>query len=219
MNASSTQKAYTSNHKRYFDSISNKKAIYTLGVGPAGCGKTYVACTAAIRMLTKKEVKKVVITRPAVCAGEEHGFLPGDINGKMQPYVRPIYDCILDNMAKSQLEKYIESDAIEISPFAYMRGRTFSNTIIIADECQNTTPLQMKMLLTRVGMNSSMIITGDPDQSDIAPGYANGLTDLLDRIDRHFETVDECVIDLIKFEMDDILRNNVMNKILDLYKL
>ena len=211
-------KPYTKMHKRYHDSITDRRTVVTVGVGAAGCGKTYIACTAAIRMLTSKEVKKIIITRPAVCADESHGFLPGDINGKMQPFVRPIYDCLLDSINKQQLKRYLEDESIEIAPLAYMRGRTFSNAVIIADETQNMTVPQMKMLLTRVGMESKIVITGDPNQSDlkVRDGF-NGLNDLMQRVEQNFDTSDECVVDVVSFTNDDILRNESIDRILQLY--
>jgi len=209
-------KAFTLNHKRYVQSIYSKHSPIVIGVGPAGCGKTYIACTTAIQQLLKKDVSKIIITRPTANVDEEHGFLPGSIEDKMEPYLNPIYDCFLESISKQQLKKYLSDDTINICPLGFMRGRTFNNAIIIADETQNTTKMQMKMLLTRIGRESKMVITGDVDQSDI--GCENGLQDILKKIDNQFNEKDESIIDVIEFEQPDILRNEIVMKVLDLYK-
>lgn len=234
-------KPYTQVHHRYHDSVSNPKVVVTVGVGAAGCGKTYVACTAAVRLLTANKVSKVVVTRPAVCVDEEHGFLPGDIHGKMRPYVQPIYDCMLDSVSKAQLTKFIEQERLEIAPLAYMRGRTFAKALVIADEAQNMTIAQMKMLLTRVGVGSSIVITGDPSQSDLM-GRKNGLSDLIDRVERMIETRSETatetslltapearwatqlqtasgdpLVDVVRFGASEMLRNDAITSLLELY--
>jgi phosphate starvation-inducible PhoH-like protein len=211
-------KPYTATHRRYYDSISDPRTIITVGAGAAGCGKTHIACTAAMRLLKSRQVAKVVITRPAVCVDEQHGFLPGDISGKMQPYIQPIYDCIRESVTKPQLAKYIDDGVIEIAPLAYMRGRTFNDALVIVDEAQNTTVSQMKMLLTRVGARASIVITGDPSQSDLGAGTVNGLNDLLTRVERSFELNDECVIDVVSFSVEtDMLRNDAIERILEMY--
>jgi phosphate starvation-inducible PhoH-like protein len=210
-------KQFTSSHKHLLDSLYSKHSPVTVVVGPAGSGKTYISCTAAIRQLHKKQFDKIIITRPAKTVDEDQGYLPGGVNNKMNPYVKPIYDSLLENISPAQLKKYIDTNAIEICPLGYMRGRTFHNAFIVADECQNTTINQMKMLLTRMGENSRMVITGDLLQSDI-DDKTNGLNDIVHRCEKKFLEEDECIINLIKFESDDIIRSDVIKEILKLYE-
>lgn len=206
-------KPYTAAHLRYHDSIADPRVVVTVGVGSAGCGKTYIACSAAVRMLTSRRVSKIVVTRPAVCVDEEHGFLPGDINGKMQPYVRPIYDCMLDFVTKAQLKKFLDNDELEIAPLAYMRGRTFAKAVVIADEAQNMTVAQTKMLLTRVGAGSSLVIAGDPGQTDVG---SSGLCDLLRRLEARGDRA-PAYVDVVRFGDADMLRNDAITDLLGLY--
>ena len=210
-------KTYTANHKKYFSALNNDKSNIVVSVGSAGCGKTYIACTSAIRKLTKKQIDKIIITRPVVSVDEDQGFLPGNINSKMSPFMKPIYDCFSEYVNKHQLKTYLDNDVIEICPLGFMRGRTFNNSIIIADEVQNATPKQMKMLLTRIGFNSKMIVTGDLTQSDIKG--LNGLQDLINRSEKLFEFKDESPIELVTFEDIDILRSESVEKIIEMYKL
>ena len=210
-------KQFTSSHKYLLDSLYSKHSPVTVVVGPAGSGKTYISCTAAIRQLHKKEFDKIVITRPAKTVDEDQGYLPGGVNNKMNPYMKPIYDCFLDNINNSQLKKFIDTNVIEVCPLGYMRGRTFHNTFIVADECQNTTVNQMKMLLTRLGENSRMVITGDLLQSDISDNN-NGLHDIVHRCEKKFLEKDECIINLIRFQPEDIIRSDVIEEILKLYE-
>jgi phosphate starvation-inducible PhoH-like protein len=144
-------------------------------LGPAGTGKTYISVALAVRALKNKQVKKIIITRPAVEAGENLGFLPGDLKEKIDPYLRPIYDALHDMVSFEKLKFYMEREVIEIAPLAYMRGRTLDNAFILLDEAQNTTPMQMKMFLTRMGPESKMIVTGDTSQIDLPPHQRSGL--------------------------------------------
>jgi phosphate starvation-inducible PhoH-like protein len=204
------------NHTRYVDSIKNFKGI-TVATGPAGTSKTYLACETCIRGVITGEKKKIIITRPAINADEDHGYLPGCIDQKMEPYLMPIYDSFKKAISVKELKKLQDNKNIEICPFAYMRGRTFEDAYIIADEMQNSTVSQMKMILTRLGENSKLIISGDVDQSDI--NETNGLTDLLRRIEILFDKCDESVIDMIKFSDEDIVRSDVVRKVLKFYEL
>jgi len=211
-------KQFTPTHKNYLNSMYCKSTPISVAIGPAGTGKTYLACTAAIKQLTRKEISKIVITRPTKNVDEDTGYLPGDIGSKMLPYMRPIYDCFLENIKKDQLKKYLDSECIEICPIAYMRGRTFHNTFIIADECQNTSVSQMKMLLTRIGVDSKMVITGDLLQSDIKE-QTNGLDDLIKRCEKLYEISDESCVNIIRLDENDMLRNDVVIEILKLYEM
>jgi len=212
------------NTQLIYQDLVNKSSVYhpiVIGVGQAGSGKTHIACKASINKLIKKEVKKIVITRPAVCVDEAHGYLPGDINAKMTPYLKPIYDCFLEYITMDTLRAHIRNEVIEICPFSFLRGRTFNNCYIIADETQNTTKNQMQTLLTRIGDNCKTVITGDLTQSDLklANYDKNGLLDLLDRVERNFESSDEICIDVVKFTEDDIIRSEVVKKIVGLYSI
>ena len=207
----------TFNQLRYSASIRNPFNNVIIGVGPAGTGKTSIPCAVAVEMLAKKQIKKVLITRPAVCADENHGFLPGNIDSKMLPYVIPIYDSFNKHgMSHETLRSHLLTKTIEICPLSYIRGRTFSNCFLLADEAQNCTINQMKLLLTRIGENCKTVITGDLDQSDLVG--PNGLKDLLDRLDNRFETCDETCIDVIKMGQEDVMRSKVVREILELYK-
>jgi phosphate starvation-inducible PhoH-like protein len=170
-------KAKTPNQKLLVEQAEKFDLVFA--VGPAGTGKTYTAVAIAVRALKNKEVKKIIITRPAVEAGENLGFLPGDLKEKIDPYLRPIYDALDDMIAPERLKLYLESRVIEIAPLAYMRGRTLNNAFILLDEAQNTTPMQMKMFLTRMGPSSKAIITGDKSQIDLPKNLKSGLIDSL----------------------------------------
>ena len=209
---------YTAQQARYFDAIRNVNNHLILGVGPAGTGKTSIPCTIAADMLAKKQIKKILITRPAVCADESHGYLPGNIDSKMLPYMLPIYDCFTKaGISNDVLRAHLVSQTIEICPFSYIRGRTFSNCFLLADETQNCTPNQIKMLLTRAGENCKMVLTGDPDQSDLPEAQENGLSDLLGRIAGKFEEGDESLFDVIHFGQEDIVRSKIVRRVLELY--
>lgn len=170
-------KAKTPNQKLLVEQAEKFDLVFA--VGPAGTGKTYTAVAIAVRALKNKEVRKIIITRPAVEAGENLGFLPGDLKEKIDPYLRPIYDALDDMIAPEKLKLYLESRTIEIAPLAYMRGRTLNNAFILLDEAQNTTPMQMKMFLTRMGPSSKAIITGDKSQIDLPKNLKSGLIDSL----------------------------------------
>ena len=154
------------------------------GIGPAGTGKTYLAVATGVALLRQRVVDRLILSRPAVEAGERLGFLPGDMKDKVDPYLRPLYDALQDMLPDGKLGAKLESGQIEIAPLAFMRGRTLANAFVILDEAQNTTPAQMKMFLTRLGENSRMVVTGDPSQDDLPPGTRSGLIDAVDRLDR-----------------------------------
>ncbi|WP_374762825.1 PhoH family protein [Yunchengibacter salinarum] len=181
------------------------------GVGPAGTGKTYLAVAMAVARLLKGEVDRVILSRPAVEAGENLGFLPGDLKEKVDPYLRPLYDALYDMVPPDQVEKRMNSGQIEIAPLAYMRGRTLSNAAVILDEAQNTTVMQMKMFLTRFGENSSMTICGDPSQVDLPGGAPSGLRHALDIL----RDVDE--IGVVRFTSADVVRHPLVSRIIDAY--
>jgi len=183
----------------------------TFGVGPAGTGKTLLATLMAIQALKNADIEKIVVTRPAVSVDEQHGFLPGDITAKMAPWTRPIFDVFEEYYHPKQIKQMLEDGVIEIAPLAYMRGRTFHNSFIVADEMQNATPNQMKMVLTRIGQDSKMVITGDLDQHD--RGFEeNGLKDFTNRIKK-----DSKNISVVIFTKEDIERSPVVAEILDTY--
>ena len=163
----------TLGQKEYYQALMKNDVVF--GIGPAGTGKTYLAVVFAIRALKNNEVKKIILTRPAVEAGENLGFLPGDLKEKVDPYLRPLYDALYDMLGVEQTERLIEKGIVEIAPLAYMRGRTLEDAYVILDEAQNTTDAQMKMFLTRLGLQSKMIITGDVTQIDLPRGVMSGL--------------------------------------------
>lgn len=182
------------------------------GVGPAGTGKTLLATLKAIEALKSGEIERIIVTRPAVSVDEQHGFLPGTLIEKMAPWTRPIFDVFEEYYTPRELEKMIEEGIIEVAPLAYMRGRTFKNSYILFDEAQNSTEDQMKMVLTRIGENSKMIITGDLNQHD--RGYANnGLKDFLARVER----AESDEIEVIRFEVGDVERSPVVEAVLNIY--
>ena len=180
--------------------------------GPAGTGKTYLAVAYAVSMLKSGEIDKIILTRPAVEAGERLGFLPGDIKEKIDPYLRPIYDALNDMLSFSEVIKKIESGFIEIAPLAFMRGRTLSNAFIILDESQNTTAVQMKMFLTRLGENSKMVINGDLSQVDLPSGTKSGLRESINIL----KNVKE--IGFLEFSDNDVVRNSLVSKIVKYYE-
>jgi phosphate starvation-inducible PhoH-like protein len=204
------------NQKKYIDTLIDDNIDLIIAVGPAGTGKTLFACLKAISQLKNGEIKKLVVTRPVVTVEEEIGFLPGNIDKKMDPWTRPIFDLFLEFFSKSELEGFMYKNMIEISPLAFMRGRTFKNSFIIADEMQNSSPNQMKMLTTRIGVNSKMVITGDLNQSDIQ--IKNGLEDLIERINKYNNT--NCNlknIRIIEFDKYDIERSDIVKNIINIY--
>jgi phosphate starvation-inducible protein PhoH and related proteins len=195
----------------YMEALARDEIIFALG--PAGTGKTYLAVAQAVAMLITGAVDRLILSRPAVEAGERLGFLPGDMKEKVDPYLRPIYDALHDTLPVEQVERRIASGEIEIAPLAFMRGRTLSDAFIILDEAQNTTPAQMKMFLTRFGMNSRMVICGDPRQVDIPGGATySGLNDAVNRLDG----VDG--ITTIRFNSSDVVRHPLVGRIVDAYE-
>lgn len=180
-------------------------------IGPAGTGKTYLAVVQAVSMLKKGLVKKIVLTRPAVEAGESLGFLPGDLKEKVDPYLTPLYDALHDMLGNEQTDKYVEKGVIEIAPLAYMRGRTLDDAFVILDEAQNTTASQMKMFLTRLGFNSRMVITGDVTQIDLNRGMVSGLVDSAELL----KSIEE--IKILQLTSEDVVRHPLVQKIIDCY--
>ena len=203
-------KAKTIGQKKYCEAI-NKNTI-TFGVGPAGTGKTYLAVALAVTAFRAKQVDKIILTRPAVEAGEKLGFLPGDLQSKVDPYLRPLYDALYDMLGAENFQKYQERGSIEVAPLAYMRGRTLDDSFIILDEAQNTTPEQMKMFLTRLGFNSKMVVTGDITQIDLPAGKKSGLTKVM----RILKNVDD--IEICKFTQKDVVRHRLGQEIIKAYE-
>lgn len=192
------------------ESIKNKDIVF--GIGPAGTGKTYLAVVLAVTALKEGRIKRIVLTRPAVEAGESLGFLPGDLQEKVDPYLRPLYDALNDVLGPEQVAKSLERGLIEIAPLAYMRGRTLDDSFIILDEAQNTTPEQMKMFLTRLGFGSKMVITGDITQIDLPRGKTSGLVES-ERILRDIEE-----IGFTYFADQDVVRHSLVQKIIVAYQ-
>jgi phosphate starvation-inducible PhoH-like protein len=199
----------TIGQKQYITAIRNKDIVF--GIGPAGTGKTYLAVVLAVAALKEGRVKRIVLTRPAVEAGESLGFLPGDLQEKVDPYLRPLYDALNDVLGPDQVVKSLERGLIEIAPLAYMRGRTLDDSFIILDEAQNTTPEQMKMFLTRLGFGSKMVITGDVTQIDLPRGKSSGLVDA----QRILGNIEE--IGFITFAEEDVVRHSLVQKIIVAY--
>lgn len=199
----------TLGQRHYISEIRKKDIVF--GIGPAGTGKTYLAVVMAVAALKSGKVKKVVLTRPAVEAGESLGFLPGDLQEKVDPYLRPLYDALNDMLGPDQVAKSMERGLIEVAPLAYMRGRTLDDSFIILDEAQNTTPEQMKMALTRLGFGSSMVITGDVTQIDLPKGKSSGLVEA----QRILAAVDE--IGFVTFVEQDVVRHSLVQKIIAAY--
>ena len=182
-----------------------------VGLGPAGTGKTYLAVAAAATMLVEGKVDRIILSRPAVEAGENLGFLPGDMRDKVDPYLRPLYDALYDMLPGPQVTRSLESGEIEIAPLAFMRGRTLSNSFVILDESQNATPMQMKMFLTRMGENSRMVITGDPSQIDLPFGAKSGLRDAMEILPKIRG------VDIIRFGEEDVVRHDLVTRIVKAY--
>jgi phosphate starvation-inducible PhoH-like protein len=208
-------KAKSVNQQNYIKAINNEDVKIVAGVGPAGCGKTLFACLYAINHLKMNKVEKIILTRPIVSVDEDLGFLPGNINKKMDPWTKPMFDIFSEFYKKQEIDNMVHNNVIEISPLGLMRGRTFKNAIVIADEMQNSLPSQMFMLSTRIGDNSKMIITGDLLQSDLK--VKNGLYDFIEKYN-HFSSIKSVNnIDIIKFENSDIERSQIVKTILEMY--
>lgn len=203
-------KAKTVGQKRYIDMINNKDI--TFGIGPAGTGKTYLAVAAAVNAFRKKEVERIILTRPAVEAGEKLGFLPGDLQDKVDPYLRPLYDALFDIMGIENFMKNVEKQLIEVAPLAYMRGRTLDSSFIILDEAQNTTNEQMKMFLTRLGYGSKAVITGDITQIDLPGDKKSGLKSVINIL----KDVED--IGFMFFHTSDVVRHKLVQDIIKAYE-
>jgi len=199
----------TVNQKRYVDSI--RRNTITFGVGPAGTGKTFLAVAMAAAALSRREVNRIILTRPAVEAGERLGFLPGDLMAKVDPYLRPLFDALHDMIDPERVSQYLERGVIEVAPLAFMRGRTLNDSFIILDEAQNTSPEQMKMFLTRLGFNSKMVVTGDITQIDLPTDQQSGLVavgEVLDEVEG---------IQFIRFGGEDVVRHKLVQRIVAAY--
>jgi phosphate starvation-inducible PhoH-like protein len=196
--------------RRYVDAIERQDLVF--GVGPAGTGKTYLAVAMAVSALMAKRVSRIILTRPAVEAGERLGFLPGTLQEKVDPYLRPLYDALYDMLEAEKIEKLLERNTIEVAPIAFMRGRTLNDSFIIMDEAQNCTPEQMKMILTRQGFNSKMVVTGDPTQIDLPGGLRSGLIEVIDVL-RGIEG-----ISFVQFDERDVVRHSLVQKIVKAYE-
>ncbi|MGN0341582.1 MAG: PhoH family protein [Roseburia sp.] len=203
-------KPKTLGQKQYVDEI--RKQMIVFGIGPAGTGKTYLAMAMAITAFKNEEVGRIILTRPAIEAGEKLGFLPGDLQSKIDPYLRPLYDALYQIMGAESFQRNMEKGLIEVAPLAYMRGRTLDNAFIILDEAQNTTPAQMKMFLTRIGFGSKVVITGDATQKDLAPGVKSGL-DVALRVLRNVEGIGIC-----RLKSTDVVRHPLVQRIVKAYE-
>ena len=198
------------NQARYLRALLEHDLVFALG--PAGTGKTYLAVAAALVMLRQRRVDRIILSRPAVEAGERLGFLPGDLKEKVDPYLRPLYDALHDMLPAGKLASRIDNGQIEIAPLAFMRGRTLANAFVILDEAQNTTPAQMKMFLTRLGENGRMVVTGDPSQLDLPPGATSGLADAVARL-RGLAAVE-----VVSFDRSDVVRHPLVSHIIEAYE-
>lgn len=204
-----TVKAKTPNQQKLVDAVAENDLVFA--VGPAGTGKTYISVAMAVRALKNKEVKKIIITRPAVEAGENLGFLPGDLKEKIDPYLRPIYDALGDMIPAEKLKYYQENNIIEIAPLAYMRGRTLNNAFVLLDEAQNTTAMQMKMFLTRMGPNSKVIVTGDQSQIDLPNRQKSGL------VESYHILKNVKGIAIVELSAKDVVRHKLVKQIIAAY--
>ncbi|MBE6593956.1 MAG: phosphate starvation-inducible protein PhoH [Ruminococcaceae bacterium] len=203
-------KAKTVGQKKYVEAISKNTVVF--GIGPAGTGKTFLAVAMAVRALRQKQVNRIILTRPAIEAGEKLGFLPGDLQSKIDPYLRPLYDAMFEMMGAENYQRLLEKGAIEIAPLAYMRGRTLDDSFIILDEAQNATPEQMKMFLTRLGFNSKAVITGDLTQTDLPSGVKSGLATAV----RILDGVED--IKIHEFTDRDVVRHKLVQRIILAYE-
>jgi phosphate starvation-inducible PhoH-like protein len=200
----------TVTQKRYVDAI--RSSTVTFGIGPAGTGKTYLAIALAVAALSEREVGRIILTRPAVEAGERLGFLPGDVLAKVDPYMRPLFDALYDTMDADRLAAFMDRGTIEVAPLAFMRGRTLNDSFVILDEAQNTTPEQMQMFLTRLGFGSKMVVTGDVTQIDLPRDQASGLIQvraILDGVDG---------VGFVEFTHQDVVRHKLVQRIVEAYK-
>jgi phosphate starvation-inducible PhoH-like protein len=199
----------TAGQKTYLDAIQHN--MVTFGIGPAGTGKSWLAVACAVRSLQNKEVDRIILTRPAVEAGERLGFLPGDLMSKVDPYLRPLYDALHDMVGAEGMAKLFERNAVEVAPLAFMRGRTLNDSFIILDEAQNTTPEQMKMFLTRIGFNSRVVVTGDETQVDVAGGRSGlgGTEAILTGVDN---------VAFVRLKSKDVVRHRIVQDIVDAYE-
>ncbi len=202
-------KAKTLGQKKYVEAIRDNTVV--IGVGPAGTGKTYLAVALAVSAFRAKQVNRIILTRPAVEAGEKLGFLPGDLQQKVDPYLRPLYDALFDMLGAESFQRYQERGNIEVAPLAYMRGRTLDDSFIILDEAQNTTPEQMKMFLTRLGFGSKIVVTGDITQIDLPDGKKSGLVEVI----KILKNVDD--IKTVKFSEKDVVRHKLVQDIIKAY--
>ena len=203
-------KAKTVGQKKYVEAI--KKNTVIMGIGPAGTGKTFLAVAMAVTALKSKQVERIILTRPAVEAGEKLGFLPGDLQNKIDPYLRPLYDALYEMLGSEAYQRYVERGIIEIAPLAYMRGRTLDDSFIILDEAQNTTPEQMKMFLTRLGFNSKAVVTGDLTQTDLPFGKKSGLAEAV----KILEGIEDIAVH--RFSERDVVRHRLVQKIILAYE-
>ena len=203
-------KAKTLGQKRYMDAM--RTHTVTIGIGPAGTGKTYLAVAAAVAAFRDKQVSRIILTRPAVEAGEKLGFLPGDLQSKVDPYLRPLYDGLFDMMGAETFNKLLERGSIEVAPLAYMRGRTLDDSFIILDEAQNTTPEQMKMFLTRIGFGSKAVVTGDITQIDLPGDRVSGLKEAV-KVLKNVEDIAQC-----QLTDRDVVRHELVQRIVRAYE-
>jgi phosphate starvation-inducible PhoH-like protein len=199
----------TSGQKRYVDAIRDN--VITFGLGPAGTGKSWLAVAMAVQALQSKQVERIILTRPAVEAGERLGFLPGDIQAKVDPYLRPLFDALFDMLDPDRVNGYFERGVIEVAPLAFMRGRTLNDSFVILDEAQNTSPEQMKMFLTRLGFNSRMVVTGDVTQIDLPADQRSGLVVVREILDQVKD------ISFIEFGGEDVVRHKLVQRIVAAY--
>jgi phosphate starvation-inducible PhoH-like protein len=202
--------ARSPNQAAYLRALDRHDLVFALG--PAGTGKTYLAVAMAAALLKQRRIERIILSRPAVEAGERLGFLPGDLKDKVDPYMRPLYDALQDMLPEGKLQQRIDSGQIEIAPLAYMRGRTLSSAYVILDEAQNTTPSQMKMFLTRMGENSRMIVTGDPTQTDLPPGMPSGLSDAVRKL------AGLQAVGVVRFDKRDVVRHPLVGEIIEAYE-
>ena len=199
----------TVNQKRYVDAI--RRSTISVGIGPAGTGKSFLAVAMAVAALSRREVNRIVLTRPAVEAGERLGFLPGDLMAKVDPYLRPLFDALYDMLEPEKVNQHLERGVIEVAPLAFMRGRTLNDSFIILDEAQNTSPEQIKMFLTRLGFNSKMVVTGDVTQIDLPKDQRSGLLvigDILENVEG---------IEFVRFGGEDVVRHKLVQRIVAAY--
>jgi len=201
----------TVNQKRYTDAI--RSSTITFGIGPAGTGKTYLAMALAVAALVDREVSRIILTRPAVEAGERLGFLPGDLMAKVDPYLRPLFDALLDMLDSDRVQQYLEKGIVEVAPLAFMRGRTLNDSFIILDEAQNTTPEQMQMFLTRLGFGSRVVVTGDVTQIDLPRGQGSGLVEVREILR------DIPDISFVLFDRQDVVRHKLVQRIVEAYRI